>query len=487
MANIKKIKLNAFRFQPFSKKQMQLLTWWQEDSPVSDRFICVADGSIRAGKEQSVKSKLYTPDGFKLMGEIKKGDYVFNRKGNPVRVLDIFPQGVKDVYRVTFNDGSSCLCGKEHLWTYTTTKCIANRNYTFFTSTLSEIMNDLERFKDRKLPHQRAGKYRFPFSDCVEFNSREVKIDPYLLGLLLGDGCFTDGNCGITFTNEESELHSYIADILSAYDMKYSYTPRKEGHCAYGRLAGRERGRKTILREYLEYYSLYSCKSGDKFIPVDYKYNSKDVRLRILAGLINTDGSVTERRSIIRFNTTSKRLFADVIELARSLGMYANSGTAIDYHRKNPSYTATIVVNEELYNLLSSKHKSKINMNTERKKSWRYITNIEYAGKDECQCILVDDDEHLYLTDDFIVTHNTVAMITSFALYVMTHFEQQNAAICGKSIGTLKRNVVNPLKQICETIGYEVIEHRSENFLEIRDGDKVNFIYLFGGKLLATL
>ena len=78
-------------------------------------------------------------------------------------------------------------------------------------------------------------------------------------------------------------------------------------------------------------------------------------------------------------------------------------------------------------------------------------------------------------------------MITSFVLYVMTHFEQQNAAICGKSIGTLKRNVVNPLKQICETIGYEVVEHRSENFLEIRDGDKVNFVYLFGGKLLATL
>ena len=177
MANIKKIKLNAFKFQPFSKKQMQLLTWWQEDSPVSDRFICVADGSIRAGKEQSVKSKLYTPDGFKLMGEIKKGDCVFNRKGKPVRVLDIFPQGVKDVYRVTFNDGSSCLCGKEHFWTYTTTKCIKNRNYTFFTSTLSDIMNDLERFKDRKLSHQRAGKYRFTYSCCVELNSRDGKID----------------------------------------------------------------------------------------------------------------------------------------------------------------------------------------------------------------------------------------------------------------------------------------------------------------------
>ena len=153
-----------------------------------------------------------------------------------------------------------------------------------------------------------------------------------------------------------------------------------------------------------------------------------------MAGLINTDGSATKGRSTIRFNTTSKKLFHDVIELARSLGMYANSDTAIDNHRKNPNYMASIVVNEELYDLLSSKHRCKVNMNTERKKSWRYITNIEYAGKDECQCILVDDDEHLYLTDDFIVTHNTVAMITSFALYIMTHFEQQNAAIAGKDL-----------------------------------------------------
>lgn len=91
-------------------------------------------------------------------------------------------------------------------------------------------------------------------------------------------------------------------------------------------------------------------------------------------------------------------------------------------------------------------------------------------------------DRFICVADGSIRSGKSVCMITSFVLYVMTHFEQQNSAICGKSIGTLKRNVVNPLKQICETIGYEVIEHRSENFLEIRDGDKVNFVYLFGGK-----
>ena len=105
MANIKKIKLNAFKFQPFSKKQMQLLTWWQEDSPVSDRFICVADGSIRSGKAEPYSAKLYTPDGYKLMGDIKIGDYVFSRTGEHTRVLGVYPQGNKDVYEITFHDG----------------------------------------------------------------------------------------------------------------------------------------------------------------------------------------------------------------------------------------------------------------------------------------------------------------------------------------------------------------------------------------------
>ena len=83
MANEKSIVQRPFQFQPFSKKQLALLSWWGKDSPYKDKFLCVADGSVRSGKSNSINANIYCPNGRKKMGEIKVGDYVFNRKGKP--------------------------------------------------------------------------------------------------------------------------------------------------------------------------------------------------------------------------------------------------------------------------------------------------------------------------------------------------------------------------------------------------------------------
>ena len=122
-------------------------------------------------------------------------------------------------------------------------------------------------------------------------------------------------------------------------------------------------------------------------------------------------------------------------------------------------------------------------MDSTKDKKWRLIKSIEYVGKKECQCIYVDNPEHLYLTDDFIVTHNTIACITSFILYVMTNYNYMNAAVAGKTVLSLRRNIVQPLKQIAKTLNMEIIDHRSENYLEVIKGDVSNYLYLFGGKI----
>ena len=425
-----------FEFKSFSRKQLKMLTWWQDNSPVSDRFMIVADGSIRSGKAQYIGQHVYTPDGYKLMGDIKVGDYVVDRLGNPTKVLGVYPQGEKECYRITFHDGSSTICSNEHLFSYTTKKCAQNGNLTVYTSTLEEIMKDLGRFKNRKTVHERSGKYLFPLAKCVKFNSREVKIDPYLLGLLLGDGCFSEKTSRITVTNAEDELHDYIRNILQKYSMSYVYIPKNDNHCAYGRLQNKVGVHgKLLLRELLEEYGLYGKKSAEKFIPDDYKYNSEEVRLNILAGILNTDGSVhVKNRPSIVFYSNSKQLVDDVAEIARSLGLFCNTDIAVDTHMGNPNYSCTIRVKEKLYNLLSEKHRARLNMDSTKDKKWRLIKSIEYVGKQECQCIYVDNPEHLYLTDDFIVTHNTIACITSFILYVMTNYNYMNAAVGGKSL-----------------------------------------------------
>jgi hypothetical protein len=114
------------------------------------------------------------------------------------------------------------------------------------------------------------------------------------------------------------------------------------------------------------------------------------------------------------------------------------------------------------------------------------IKSIEYVGKKECQCIYVDNEEHLYLTDDFIVTHNTISICLSFLLYVMSHFNHQMVAMAGKSVGSVKRNIIVPLKGMLITLGYEYIEHRSENYLEISKGNVTNYFHIFGLKDVYT-
>ena len=159
---------NKFKFKPFSEKQLKILNWWQEGSPTSDRFFVVADGSIRAGKQQPLSSNIYSPLGVIKMGDIQVGDYAFDRYGNQTEVTGIYPQGIKDIYEVTFHGGSKTRCGKDHLWTFTTQKCVTNGNKTMFTLTLGEIMKELEKFSDRKTIHERAGKFRFPINGwCV--------------------------------------------------------------------------------------------------------------------------------------------------------------------------------------------------------------------------------------------------------------------------------------------------------------------------------
>lgn len=350
MANQKKIQLQGFRFKPFSTKQLKLLTWWQENSPVKDKFMVVADGSIRAGKEQPLTATLYTPKGIVKMGDIKVGDYVFDRQGNQTKVVGIFPQGIKDVYRVTFQDGSSTECGLEHLWTYR-----IEDSQSFSTSTLAEIKDDLGSHPSI----YESQKYRFPINGCVDFNSQKVSINPYLLGLLIGDGS----------NNEYSKLDLPIV---------------------YG-------------------------------IPDEYKFNSAEIRLNVLAGILNVAGTYY-LADFIRYQSYPI-LVDEVIFLARSLGMFVI---------KNDDNECIIRINRDIYESLIDRHKRNIELTNN--KNYRYVKSIEYVGKKECQCIYVDNDEHLYLTDDFIVTHNTVAMILSFVLFVMKTFNQQNAAMCGRMI-----------------------------------------------------
>ena len=424
MANSKEVKRADFKFKPFSKKQMRLMTFWQKDSPLKNTFMTIADGSIRSGKEQPHDARIYTPEGYKTMGEIKVGDYVLTREGKPTKVIGKFPQGEKDIYKITFNDGSSTECGLDHLWTYSR-HTNPNKPSYITTSTLRELIDN-----------PKAKRYLFPMVKPLEFNKRMVE-NPFLIGAILSAGRKIGEDLYII--TEEREVHNKLTKLLPNYTPEYKL--------------GLGKGKVPQVN-----------------ISEDIIYTSIETRKKILEGAIKAKGVTWD--SIIRIVFTNKEYANIIIDIARSLGYF------VKRNKYAEDWVCEIYVTPELTKLMTEIQVKDITQYMN--KTSRLIKSIEKVGRKECSCIMIEDKEHLYITDNYIVTHNTVAMTFSFCLFLMNTFYDANAAICGKSIGTIRRNVIPVLKQMMEAIGYTVIDHRSENYLEIKMDDITNYVYLFG-------
>lgn len=371
-------------------------------------------GEVKTGKEQPVSEPVLTEDGWKPMGEIEVGTKVYGEDGNLYNVTGVYPQGVKDVYEVTFRDGTKTRCGENHLW-HVVTKKQRENNRKFnedrhMILTLKDIMKD---YKSERTLNQSGGKYRYKYSIPINkpikyVDKKELKINPYLLGLLLGDGGFTNKS-RITFTNAEEEILNQLKVHIKNLDLYVS--ERNCDNCVRLTICGSKEGNK--LRSAIDYYGLTECDSREKFIPEDYLYASIEDRAAILSGLLNTDGGVQGTR--IDFSTYSKQLALGCAELARSLGFIANikqydrtDETSTKKYTYEIEYLVSVIGEDYSLLNLSTKHKSKL-----KKKDIAYvksITNIELIGKELSQCIMLDNPNHLYITNDFIVTHNTSTM-----------------------------------------------------------------------------
>ncbi|AFC61974.1 DarB-like antirestriction [Clostridium phage phi8074-B1] len=349
------------------------------------------------GKAQPLYSKVLTPEGFKQMGNIKKGDIVFTVDGTTTKVTEVFPQGKKEVYTLTFSDGSTTECCKEHLWT-------VQKYSGWNTLELQDIM-------DKPLYAQgktRRWKYKIPMCEPIQFKEQEVKLDPYILGLLLGDG--TLNQTSILFTNSEQDIIDklQIPNIELHQIDKINYRLIDKNTTNVGGKYG-----TNTLSETLRQLGLKGTVSETKFIPQEYKINSVGNRLAILQGLVDSDGYVANAGGFVEYVTISKQLAEDVKFIVQSLG-----GTC-SWAEKIPTYTHLgqkrqgqlayrlgIKLPDNLVPFTSKKHLAKYT-GVRQRPPYRKLVNIEYKGYEECQCIMVNHESHLYITDNFIVTHNT--------------------------------------------------------------------------------
>jgi len=351
------------------------------------------------------------------MGDVKVGDLVIGSDGKATEVLGVYPQGKKTVYRVTMTDGSSAVACAEHLWAVRTASD-KRRNKPLRILQTQEMIDNLRCF------HQY--RYELPLlSAPVDFSCKPVPIEPYTLGLLLGDGCISD-KTSPSFATVDRELVTSLETGLAGMNLSI----RQKSAIDYvisNPLAGKGGNKfdpiRNPLRQALRGLELAGSVSATKFIPTTYLYNSPEVRIALLQGLLDTDGGpVTQegRTCRIQYVTTSERLKDDVLFLVRSLGGvtywrrresegrkpgFAN-GRPVPY--RNDAYILDIRLPETI-EPFRLKRKSQIYERARGSRPMRFIKNIECVGEAETQCISVAATDSLYVTDDFILTHNTLS------------------------------------------------------------------------------
>ncbi len=354
-------------------------------------YLC---GAATMGKMQPYDAKVLTPYGFVDMGSLSVGDAITSRDGNAQNVLRIFEHGFKDVYRITFDDGASTECGLEHLWSVAFKK--PHYKYSDYeTHTLENIISHISN----------GEKAAIPFCLPINFQSDKLPIKPYTLGVLLGDGCCR--GCNITVSSDDNEIIERIEND------GYKCTKVKDPQSCDYRL------RREGLWDELTAIGLKGTYSWEKFIPHVYLHADVKSRLELIQGLIDTDGHV-DKLGHIQFYTVSPQLAKDVQWLVRSLGgrcsiIVKKTSFVYDGIKKQgrdcyvlnintPINHQTVGLNRKRERLLKGYRNGRTQMR-------RVIKSIKYVGKKQCRCIRVSNPDHLYVTDDFIVTHNTFSMI----------------------------------------------------------------------------
>jgi phosphate starvation-inducible PhoH-like protein len=378
------------------------------------RVIEVAPLAFMRGRAQPLHSRVLTPTGWREMGSLEVGDEVIGSDGRPNRVLGVYPQGRKQVYRVSMSDGASTLACAEHLWAVRTPEDKRDGKPPRVLET-REVIDNLWRF------HQH--RYELPvLASPVEWPRREVPLDPYALGMLLGDGCITD-KTSPAFAISEPGLVTALADALDPLGVRVRQKTRIDYTLTYPAAGRGGIIVRNPLTQALRELDLAGTRSATKFVPEDYLYNDSSTRLALLQGLLDTDGGpVTQegRTCRIQYTTTSKRLNDDVVFLVRSLGGVAYcrnrkaagrkpgfaNGREVPY--RNDAYVIDIRLPEGL-DPFRLERKAKIYRQYGGGRPMRYIDRIEPAGIEETQCINVAAPDALYVTDDFILTHNTLS------------------------------------------------------------------------------
>lgn len=358
--------------QRLKKKQMVPHSGGQQEVYNSTARFKVLNAGRRWGKFLWTEERVLTPQGWRRFGSLKEGDEVTTRDGAPTKVTGVFPQGKKRGYRVTFSDGASVVSGLEHLWTVYDAKGHEK------TVPLRELLAD---YKIKRADGRVENRYAIPTVDPVQYDPPgELPAPPWALGALLGDGCLPHS----AFTTADTQMVDRLRKELAILGCEV----RPRSGYDYGIT-----GLKPVLRD----LGIIDCRSWDKVIPDQYMRSRRRERLELLRGLLDTDGNVDRGRA--EFSSASRVLAEQVVELVRGLGGIATLRVKKTTHRD--AFVVRIRMKRCPFWLQRKADKWRPGRIT------RKIVSIVPTANLDMLCIKVDAADGLFVTTDYVVTHNT--------------------------------------------------------------------------------
>lgn len=436
------------------------------------------------GMEQPHSEIVKTIDGDRTVGEIREGDYLIGLDGKETKVLEVYPQGLKDVYEVKLMDGRTVRAGYDHLWRV---KNECNKRIDV-VSTKEMISKGL--YWNINNGKNKSYKFKLPNNKSIDYPEKELPIPPYVLGVLLGDGTLTTDSIKVSTddyfiidefkrlipwieVSKDNSNNNYILKDPRRFDIDHRNKDYKNS--------------KFGLNELKREIDLLGLNVGcfDRFIPDIYKLSSYDQRLELLKGLMDSDGSVYGNSSY-EFTGSNYKLVKDTADLVRSLGFKCKLGLGRSeqireiFNKKvttKQEYRLYINTNEVIFKLPRKVKRCK------PKYRFKYnpiisIKKLDY--QEESSCFLVDNDTNTYLTRDYIVTHNSfkLASMSPRNMYVLKgagnpnfHLASENtyltgdSGIWGKIVETLdwiasstplpRMRISNRLKDMEIQLGYQ--------------------------------
>ncbi|MCL3863257.1 replicative DNA helicase [Actinotalea sp. K2] len=416
------------------------------------------------GKALALDTPLPTPTGWTTMAQVKVGDHLLAADGTPTRVVAATEVMVdRPCYEVTFDDGTRIVADAEHEW-FTDTRASRRARQEAGrlgaprvlpgVRTTTEIAATLRcATADRRLNHS------VPTARPLDLPDADLPVDPYALGVWLGDGHsasarFTSDDPEIAMRIEGRGLRSIrqVGGDGRIYSIQLPleaepeardcvvcgipFVPTTSQVKACGRsCGGRAKGlggastaptcpdcgvRTSGMRRCQACYHAHGTVSGrlrtlgvlnDKHIPVEYLRASEAQRRELLAGLLDTDGTVN-RTGSVQFAVTDERLALDVRELVHSLGYrtgWALKSVAGRSPERSTAYILIFTTDDEVFALERKKlvHKERRRPSTPRLTS-RFVTSVERVESVPVRCVEIDHGSHLYLAGRAMVpTHNS--------------------------------------------------------------------------------